>query len=304
MALKEQQIYYMVGFPKAGSTLMRSFIKRHPEVNYIYDDSITRLITGNAPLVEYDEASSRKTYLEILDKKLTNQCNVIADETLVGTFYSGHYDAKINAERIYKFSPVKPKIILTIREQRKALSSYYRHYVSRGGVRSYGNFLLAEPSRRKPGFSWVAYKYDTIIGHYIDLFGLDSVCVLPVELATKDPKRYIEIICNFLGVSSIEYDVSIQNKGISEAESIRRRFMNTFNSNEQYDDVRDRSIFSNRAYYILSWPIGVAMYYVWTVLGGSIDCFIDKKFEGKYKESNRKLQNLIGIDLSLLGYDV
>jgi len=304
MVLKEQQIYYMVGFPKAGSTLMRNLIKGHPQVNYLYDDNITRLITGDAPLVEYDEAESESKYLEILSKRLTDQCNVIADETLVGTFYSGHYDARINAERIYRFSPVKPKIILTIREQRKALSSYYRHYVSRGGVQSYSNFLLLNPSRRKPGFSWAAYKYSTIIDYYNDLFGADSVCVLPVELATKEPERYSEIICDFLGVSVIGCDGSIQNKGISEAESAKRRFINTFNPNRSYDDIRDRSVFSGRINYALSRPIGGLIYYYRTVFNGSIDCFVDKQFRGKYKESNRKLQDQIGIDLLSLGYDV
>ena len=82
MVLKEQQIYYMVGFPKAGSTLMRNLIKGHPQVNYLYDDNITRLITGDAPLVEYDEAESKSKYLEMLSKRLTGQCNVIADETV------------------------------------------------------------------------------------------------------------------------------------------------------------------------------------------------------------------------------
>lgn len=297
----ESTVIYAIGYPKAGSSALRSLLSGG-DVNYIYNPDLTNLLYGIPPLVSYDEDASVDHYRSKLSLLLTSGVNIIGDETLMGLFYSGHYNYREIASRIKKAHP-EAKIIISIREQGKILYSSYKHYISRGGVLSFSDWANKGGSKRVPGFTWRCYQYAVVHRFYSDLFGIDNVLMIPIELRNSNPEEYFDLIIEFIGVKLDMSVLSKKNQGISDDRMLMKRFMNIFNPNSDYDDTRDRTPLTSNICYYLAFPVGllILLYAKFFVRNISDKLCVENLIE-LYREDNRELQDAIGIDLGALGY--
>jgi len=157
-------------------------------------------------------------------------------------------------------------------------------------------------SKRINGASLKAYEYSRIISYYIEIFGRSNVCVLPIELKNKDPQMYIDRLTDFVGVELYYPRSDKRNKGPSLRDTRIQRITNIFNPDAEYDDVRDRTALSNSFFYSVSTILAWIIEPVRLFLSDKPNVLADDKVRRIYAEDNMKLQSIIGIDLSELGY--
>ena len=113
---------------------------------------------------------------------------------------SGGYDSQLIADRLHRMVP-RARVLIVIREQKSFLRSMYSQYVTDGGDLPLSRFLNPpEPHlNRVPGWDFDFLAYHRLIGYYRKLFGPERVLVLPFELLTREPRRFITDILRFCG---------------------------------------------------------------------------------------------------------
>lgn len=122
---------------------------------------------------------------------------LVSHERLSGAPISGGYDAYELAERLYGLMP-NARVLIVIREQRSHLISIYQEYVNQGGACSLERFLHTHNRVRFPSFDWRYLCYHFLISRYQELFGADSVHVLPFELLKRSSVGFVTSLADFL----------------------------------------------------------------------------------------------------------
>jgi hypothetical protein len=127
---------------------------------------------------------------------------VISDERLSGSPHAGGHDSAALAERLGASFP-QARVLLVVREQRRAILSMYHQYVRDGGGASLGRYLAPRNPYEIPGFRWEHYEYHHLVDLYRRLFG-DRLLVLAYEELARDPLAFAERICRHAGVEPPE----------------------------------------------------------------------------------------------------
>lgn len=195
------------------------------------------------------------------------------------------------------------KVIITIRNQKEAIDSYYRQYVLQGGTLSFRNWLDMEDKRPIPQkyFQRGYLEYDKLILKYEETFGQENLLILSQESLKKDKAAFIRQIEHFTN-STYEHPgkerrahVSLSNLSISLL-----RFINHFT----YSSVRPFHFLSKR---ISNRP-------VWKIFAVILDPYFFRFISSKksylvkyqmgqrvhkfYANSNESLKKKWGIDFS------
>ena len=89
------------------------------------------------------------------------------------------------------------RILITIREQMRMLTSVYMQYLSRGGTRSPEDFFTEENAPGYPRFRTEHFRYDWLVGLYRDLFGAGNVLVLTQEEMAGDLAGFLAKLSAF-----------------------------------------------------------------------------------------------------------
>ncbi len=123
---------------------------------------------------------------------------VISYERLSGNPHAGSFDARTIADRI-KASFPEARIFCVIREQRDIILSTWFQYLKIGGTDSLTDYLTRSYDGRRPGFSPAAYNYIELVDYYRGLFSPENVLVLPYEMLRDSASEFLRRIGDFTG---------------------------------------------------------------------------------------------------------
>ncbi len=234
---------------------------------------------------------------------------VVSHERLSGYPASGGYDSRLIADRLQGSFP-RARVLIVIREQKSFLRSMYSQYVTDGGDLSLQRFLNPpEPHlSRVPGWDFDFLAYDRLIRHYREVFSPERVLVLPFELLTREPDRFVGDIIGFCGHQP-DPPAPESSGVVNPKRPLTLQFVT-----RMINRYLVRSQLSNRGF--VPQPAARAalgrMAPVFNLLSPRfLDRILDRRIRhtieiaaaDRYAESNRMTAALIGHDLSLYGYD-
>jgi hypothetical protein len=238
---------------------------------------------------------------------------VLSAERLCGDMLYGAYDSARNARRLALTFP-GARVLIVFREQRRMILSSYREYVSSGGLLGPEDYLRPPPPRfpHPWPFSPVHFEYDRLIALYRDLCGDTSVLALPYELFRNDPEDFVGRIIALTGgaprpdaVASLPFSY-VENPAWPAATLGARRRANVvlggrlnpwaaLDARTGLGGALSRSLraVGSRA------PDGLA-----TSATRRLELTVAAATGDRYRASNRRTAELVGVDLAQLGYDV
>lgn len=267
----------------------------------------------------FDPELSRTNLLSKYDAT-DQRVPVLSSERLAGNWFTGGYYRKEIANRLHTLFP-DGKVLMIIREQKSMLSSVYRQYIRKGGVRTPRELFLPRenlphgasgvPSGhgRGPKFSFDLYKYDRLIEHYNELFSPENVLVIPLEYLKTNTKHYVDKIVDFAEADpddDFELITNKSNTGISFFDARLKRYFNPF---IESDYINDYSLYNTPVTRTLSRGI---VKLITEATPQSVQRSTATTFEqeiadtvgDRYRKSNRQTNELIDFDLAELGYDL
>ena len=265
----------------------------------------------NYPLSFFQSNSNiiKQELLKVLKEKQEiskDKCFVMSAERLSGIPHvGGGFDGEIIANRLHNIFP-EAKILIGIREQKSFLRSIYFQYLSTGGVLNYKNYFDRNYDT-VPSFTHNHIEYNLLVKKYQALFGKENVLVLPYELFKSKPLEYIKKLENL-----IERKIHIKKEKFNTYHNNKKyhfvlyyfRFFNFFKNK---NSINNFSVLSNKytGYIVLKMQnfLGFCFPENWNKkIQDKIKKHIDEKYSERYTESNKKLSELIGIDLKKYGY--
>ncbi len=305
-----------IGYHKAASTLLQQKLFMMREVGFfpttagragIQAAFVTRDALGPAPVDLID--SLRREQDDAVSK---NGTLVVSHERLSGYPASGGFDQALIAERLAEAFP-SARVVIFIREQKEILSSMYLQTISDGSTLSLRRFLARpEPSLlRKPTFSHGFYEYDRIIAKYHALFGAENVLVIPFEAFRQRTEHHARALTEFaLGpCAAARLDASVLTAPINKTRpiacqalrrQINRLVRNQLNENGLLPIPNDYVEYGFRKALPLFEPLRVLD----QVFTARIRARVEAACAGRYGASNARVQQLTGLDLAALGYEV
>jgi hypothetical protein len=297
-----------IGYHKTGSTYLQDHYFQ-PVNGYASDigESRTRIVKDIAfpDNFAFDPLICRAFYAPHIDMARKNsQRFVLSHERLSGYPPSGGYDRMLIAGRLLRTFP-GARILIVLREQVSLIRSIYSQYITDGGYLSLDRFLeIPEPQLgRMPGFRLEVYEFDRLIRHYQELFG--RVLVLPFEMMVDDLEGFVGQISDFMEIARPASITKVVTNGRRPMTmQVMQRFANRLMSNNELsrggfvhiprfarrfgrlEPIFKRLIPS-------SWDTRL-----YSDMNRDIRAFVGDY----YRDSNRRVGVLTGVDLGRFGY--
>lgn len=306
--------YIHIGYPKnASTTLQMDIFPNIKDVSYL-----GRIYNSEQPFVskELSEAvyaismqdSVEFSYQEVEEKiqRSLRNINIQSDKLAISweAFSHNVADRKLIAERLNKLFP-DASILVIIRNQMDALQSMYAFLVCQMGKNinvSYGRPSIASFEKwisEQEDFLCRSYistlKYYEFISEYWKLFGKEKVTVLLFEELANSPELFFEKMALFF-----------DTKCITPSGPFPPR-RNTKPTNKALLYYKLRSHFPH----ITPSKFLPGMVIKWVRIffnsgartrGEKIPLQMQERLMNMYRESNRKLQQELGVDLGKHGY--
>lgn len=297
-----------VGFPKTGTKWLQWRI--FSSEKYGFREVCPDLAVGIRELVlpsslTFDAAEAYAVFEpDIIAAKRAGLVPVLSNEYLCGGPSPWEYEGESVAQRIKAMFP-DARILISVREQRSFILSFYRQFVRWGGTRSLGAFVndlsaAFEEGRRAPlGLDYL--RFDDIVRCYQDLFGEENVLVVPFELLRDDQTKFVNRILEFSGLPLIDQcDEPWQNISESVPTLVVRknlnRLMKPIGGNA---GVAGRGLFRLMRAVNRLVPASTRRSY----RRDAIET-ISTAVAGRYRESNSRLQDFVSDDLERYGYEM
>ena len=231
---------------------------------------------------------------------------VISDESLCGDPLMRHFcSGKYLADRIHSVFP-SAKILIGVREQKAIAISFYREYLFQDGVFPFDVFLGRgnEPLGFTPILHPDFLEYDRVVGYYQKIYGRDNVLVLPMEMLQRDREGYVRSMLEFCQCSGrIEHLSSPKRVGLSAAALEVRRWLNRLSPSNPL--TPPPSTLTQRVVFKLGRAVNrLAPKSFSAPLDRSWKDIVARRYNGMFRESNRRLADLTGIDFAALGYEL
>jgi len=302
-----------VGYPKALSSWMQKWLFT-PENGFckVLDSLTLQLFLIDATPFTFDTTKANewiaKTLRETSDSEQLQQ--VITGESLVGHTHCGGYNAKTNADRLKVLCP-QAKILIVVREQKATIRSLYKTFVIWGMPHSIERILKPLEPNLSPQFNLDFLRYDLLVAYYQQLYGKENVLVLPYEMFNEESAGFIREIFSFCGIDNSEEKIKklpIKRK-VNRGQTLLNLLIERW-----------------RNYFLLSSPFNYSGLFKPTeeslkrriarskknIFPAFMDSWFEKSFKQKvesqcekqFSESNRKLQQLTGLDLKKYGYEL
>jgi len=300
----ESNPFIHVGLTKAASTFLQTFFDACPEIHYPDRMPLCTLLAVRNPF-QYDPQAAGEFFRgEIERAHRDGTVAVFSHERLAGNPHSGHFDCVPIAHRLRSLAP-RARVLLVLREQTDLLASCYKQYIRIGGVKTLQDYLLAQWDHRVPLFEWTFYQYHRLLECYRDIFGPENLHVLLFEDMVRSPRAFMEDLLVRLGVSSVGefHPEHVHHPGIADGEIESLRVSNLLT--HQKSSIRDagwnwtglrgrlaRALLRGR---LKSQGFGES---------GDVKRAVGRLFEGRFAQSNARVSEILGRDLSTLGYDV
>jgi len=309
--LRDFEVVLHVGYPKTASTWLQETIFADPDSGFVFpwyrSDCRARTISAFVTVNSYsDDSVWARTFFEEGLRRCAGGSGVpiISDESLCGDpllrFYTGRYIA----DRIHSVFP-RAKILIGVREQKAIAISLYREYLLTAGSFPLEVFLGRgdEPMGYSPILRPDYLEYDRVVGYYQKLYGRENVLVLPMELLQKEPQKFVESIFEFCQCSGrIEHLSAARRVGLSAVALEIQRWLNPLIPVNPL--VPQPSTIAARIISRLSHGIDRLVPRSWsTPLERRWKTITARRYDGMFRDSNRRLAELTGIDLAALGYE-
>lgn len=299
-----------VGYHKSGSTWLKECVLR-PEHGFYCPPTRRSGAVAEALIIPdawtFSSERSRASFTTDLEYSARHGLvPVISDENLVGKMWNTGFP--YGHEVAWRVRQTFPDglILIVIREQCASLYSRYQQYVKEGGTWSIQEVL--NPPSWRDGFrrmyDWNLLDYASVIQRYCDLFGRESVLVLPVEMLRSSPKAFLEKLSSFCDVPEIPLSSNVPtNTGLGGVTVALLRAYNRL-----VDVCNDPRKKSYRIRHRVQKKIrNVSELWVPHELqerqGMKMRCYIADLVAEQYSETNRQVSELIGMDLSKYGYN-
>jgi hypothetical protein len=298
-----------IGYYKTGTTALQTyFFPSLPDCSFVThwgsDGSIFRPLIKHlyhAEDGEYPEETLR-TFLEHKRQKASHL--FVSDENLCGCALLGHYNWERNATRLHRLLP-EAKIIITIRAQDSMLRALYSLYTQRGGYGSFNDFVL----NRAPvcSFSQDQLAYDLLVSRYQELFGVDRVRVIPFELFLQDRASFLREFSSFIVPEAPdvgEVKIGNPNRSLSRPS---RWFIRHVNRSFRASVYNPRPSVvavpgAQRVLDVLRNRVDPLLFNKASRGFGAKETALLEETTSRYRESNRRLEQLTGLSLSAFGY--
>lgn len=307
-----------IGYPKCLSKWLQKnlFIPDMGFIKCLNPDSVQEILVSKRPFcfdeqaiqgkVNFSIARAQKALPHAQAEKLVP---VITSEALVGNMFCGGFDAELLAVRLAQAMP-QAKILIVLREQRKMIRSLFSTAVAWGVPHKIGDFISPRNEHIAPQFNCEFLHYDALVAHYQRVFSKERVLVLPYELFSTDPVKFVdEIVQLYPDVlnsgmfSKLPFSVPV-NKGQTAIETSIQRLFNRWilqtpfnyggwvSDRETWTEARNawRAPFSGDGFLLQK-------------LERRLEEKIENLTIGKFSESNKRLSQLVGIDFSSFGYE-
>ncbi len=303
-----------IGYHKTGSTWLQKRVFENEQMGFLHPIGhmqLEQIIAHPHPLDFDFESVSGIIQGAMREAEARHLTPAFSSERFAGAMFSGGHDSTIIADRLVKLFP-NAHILIIIREQKKIIQSFHNQYIKEGGTLSLRRFVQNRNPRLQANFRYEHFMYDRLIRYYQNLFGAESVLVLPFELFEKAPETFVQRIYAFcemplpVDTGSLQYDVV--NPGLAAA---TLRFLRMFNSVVTFPasvHVSSPILVSKRTYRWLS----VGRYVVPHLVPKRIQDRMKRRdleqltqlIKDLYAESNTITEQLSGLDLAAYGYDV
>lgn len=299
-----------IGFPKTASTWLQESLFQQPESGFCAPwglpsgEAIEQFVITNG--FSFDPAAAREVFAPGLEEaQRRGLVPVLSQETLVGDQVSGKYWGREAAARIHATFP-GARILLLIREQRGMILSCYREYLKNGGTASLGRYMGSR--ERRPGFGPICQldylEYHHLLDWYRQHFGAEQLLALPFEALRRDPQAVARRIVQFVGIhDEPEVHPEPLNRG-SRGFTLRlRRRINRF-CKPPYFAAERLPLGWRLAMRLSGWcdrwlPEGLQQR-AEAAFAAEIEAAVGDRF----RESNRRSGELLGVDLEEYGYRV
>lgn len=298
-----------IGYHKTATTWLQRQLFNNSDANFqrffSKDDIRDYIIRPNSL---YFDDHKVKDYYNSLVPDDSIKVSVVSSERLSGHPHSGGYDSKEIADRLYKIFP-NGKILIVIREPKNAIASCYLQYIKFGGTCSVKDYLTPPQigSSIVPLFNFDHFNYIKLIEYYLKLFNKENVLVLPYELFKKSPNDFCSQIINFAGANKLEelpYEEITHKRLSTFGSSLARHFNKVFAKttlNPSAIDLAGSQKYFMKAFIQLDSLIPKATH---SKFDANLKDIIEEKIGDKYKESNKRLSEILGLDLTSYGYEV
>jgi hypothetical protein len=226
---------------------------------------------------------------------------VWSEETLLGDPIVTDYCGPEVLWRLVQLN-LNVKILITIRRQEAFALSGYREALRFGQVRltdfiGTGSEDLSMRPVLRPEF----LEYDHSVNAYQAAFGKDDCRVLPLEMLSKDPEAYLSSLSEFMGLPPISMSkMGIQNVGRSgTALSVARILNGSYViSPLTFEPCKTRRAVDK----ILNMINRLAPARLDKRIEAGWQSQISGRYDGRFAQSNRRLEAATGLDLRAFGY--
>lgn len=305
----EAEILFHVGFHKTGTTWMqrRVFVPKRDFLPAMSHAEVRDLITGpNRLLYDPEPARSHIAKTQSSRSSATEAQVVISSELMCGNPFSGNRELVDFAHRIQEIG-LPTKILITVREQVSMIVATYAQYIKRGGTFSLDTFLGRAPHGFER-FDTSVLQYDQVLRLYQGLFGGDRVCLVPHEAIVSnrlEEMNRLRSFCNLEPWSQLDSELeALHNSTAPEWSLSANRRLNRL---RRTSATPNPAINLGRATRILSRAVEITRPPTrWgdREPASSARNQVGRRFSDEFRDSNRRLQELVGTRYSLieLGY--
>ncbi len=306
---RDFEIVLHVGHPKTATTWLQDMVFGNPETGFVipWDDARGRAIAAFVTVNPYcrDATWARGFFEEELERLADDpRVPILSDETLCGDPAQRRYTGRDVADRIHQAFP-RAKVIIGIREQKAMAISLYREFILQGGLLPLKDFIGTghEALSFTPILREDFLAYDLIVGYYQGLYGRQNVLVLPIEQLQRDQAGYVKTLLDFCGCpGQLTREAEPRHVGWSALALVARRMLNplipTSPLSLGYRQLR------NRVAYRLCGAVNRLPRGASASIERNWKDRVDRRYAGVFRESNRRLAELTGLDLAALGYDL
>ncbi len=291
-----------IGYHKTATSWMqqRLFVPEHGYRQVARHAEVWRHVVGTHGLL-FEADAMRAAIRTGMSDLLEGEVPVISSEILSGHPFFGGIGSDVFAQRLKEIVP-DARILISVRHQRRMLTSVYMQYLSRGGTMSPEKFFAGDPDLGFFGFRPEHLEYHRLVALYQELFGAENVHVISQESLARDMDGVARRLARCAGNEAFERVLpthrSVYAPSYPEYGVPLLRRINKFQKSVLTPAPTVRFGTTPRGVYRL---VGASMRRrpISTFLEKyrPVTNYVDRHFTGQFDESNRKLISLIDQEL-------
>lgn len=188
-----------VGYHKTATTWMqqRLFVPEHGFRQVARHAEAWKHVVGVHGLI-FDPEPMKEAIRRGMAELRDGEVPVVSSEILSGHPFFGGMSSDVFAQRLKRIAP-DARILISVRHQRRMLTSVYMQYLSRGGTVSPEVFFDGDPDLGFYGFRPEHFEYHRLVALYQDLFGAENVHVISQESLARDMEEASFALARFAG---------------------------------------------------------------------------------------------------------